>query len=150
MAVSLGTLPWISLVLAVSFAFYGLVRKTAPVMPVVGFTIETSVLAPLAAAYLMAQGARGDAVEVSAPVAALLVGAGPFTAAPLLCFNSAAKRLRLATLGLFQYIAPSIAFLLAVALYDEPFARTHAITFGCVWLALAIYSLDSARAARGA
>ena len=74
-------------------------------------------------------------------------GSGVFTAAPLICFNSAAKRLRLSTLGLFQYIAPSITFLLAVALYDEPFTRSHALAFGCVWAALAIYSVDSLRRA---
>jgi len=149
MALSLGALPWIALVLAVSFALYGLVRKTAPVMPVVGFTIETSLLTPLAAAYLIVADTQLDAPNLSPRLALLLMATGPFTAAPLLCFNSAAKRLRLATLGLFQYIAPSIAFLLAVALYGEPFTRAHAVTFGCVWLALAIYSLDSARASRG-
>ena len=79
----------------------------------------------------------------------LLAGSGAITAAPLLCFASAAKRLRLSTLGLAQYIAPSITFLIAVWLFDEPFTRAHGISFGCVWLALAIYSVDSARAARG-
>jgi len=150
MVVALGALPWISLVLAVSFALYGLVRKMAAVMPVVGFTLETCLLAPLAAAYLLVSDPRGGVVDLSSGLALLLVGTGPFTAAPLLCFNSAAKRLRLATLGLFQYIAPSLAFVLAVAYYGEPFTRAHAVTFSCVWLALAIYSVDSVRAARGA
>jgi chloramphenicol-sensitive protein RarD len=87
----------------------------------------------------------------AAPVAVqlLIVCSGPFTAAPLLFFNGAAKRLRLSTIGLLQYIAPTMAFVLAVAAYGEPFTRSHAFTFGCVWLALAIYSIDSLRARRG-
>jgi len=152
MVFSLGTLPWISLVLAVTFALYGLVRKVAPVMPVVGFTLETTLLAPLGTAYLLLVHADGsDALShASGGVKLLIACTGLFTAAPLLCFNSAAKRLRLSTIGLFQYIAPSMAFLLAVVFYGEPFTRDHAITFACVWLALAIYTLDSARAVRGA
>jgi chloramphenicol-sensitive protein RarD len=144
-------LPWISLVLAVTFACYGLVRKVAPVMPVVGFALETALLAPLAGAYLAFVHTGGDDAlsHASGPLKLLLAGSGLFTAAPLLCFNSAAKRLRLSTIGLFQYIAPSMAFGLAVAVYGEPFTRVHGITFGCVWLALLIYTLDSARAARG-
>jgi chloramphenicol-sensitive protein RarD len=151
LGLSLGALPWISLVLAVSFALYGLVRKLAPVMPVVGFTLETAILAPLGLAFLLFVRAEGNDATGDATLALrlLLVGSGAFTALPLLCFNSAAKRLRLSTVGLFQYIAPSIAFVLAVALYDEPFTRAHAITFGCVWGALAIYSLDGLRAPRG-
>jgi len=151
MALALGTLPWISLVLAVTFALYGLVRKVAPVMPVVGFTVETSLLAPLGGAYLLFVHATGEgaAMPASGEAKLLLACSGLFTAAPLLCFNSAAKRLRLSTVGLFQYIAPSMAFVLAVVLYREPFTGTHGITFACVWLALAIYSIDSARAARG-
>jgi chloramphenicol-sensitive protein RarD len=151
MVFSLGMLPWISLVLAVTFALYGLVRKVAPVMPVVGLTLETSLLAPLGGAYLLFVHANGsDAlVHASSGVKILIVCTGAFTAAPLLCFNSAAKRLRLSTIGLFQYIAPSMALLLAVVFYGEPFTRVHAITFGCVWLALAIYTVDAARAVRG-
>jgi chloramphenicol-sensitive protein RarD len=150
LAVSFGKLPWIALVLAVSFALYGLVRKLAPVMPVVGFAFEAAVLAPLGGAYLLFLGSQGgESADATLVARVLLVGSGAFTAMPLLFFNGAAKRLPLSTVGLFQYIAPSISFVLAVALYDEPFTRSHAITFGCVWLALAIYSLDSLRAARG-
>jgi chloramphenicol-sensitive protein RarD len=148
---SFGKLPWISLVLAFSFALYGLVRKLAPVMPVVGFTLETAILAPLGLAYLLYVGGNGSDASADATIGfrLLIVGTGAFTAVPLLCFNSAAKRLKLSTVGLFQYIAPSISFVLAVALYDEPFTRAHAFAFACVWLALAIYTLDSLRAARG-
>ncbi len=151
MAAGLGALPWVALVLSFSFALYGLVRKTAPVGPVVGFALEIGILTPLAAIYLATLW-RGDAAAF--PLArpgsnALLAAAGVVTAAPLLLFNSAAKRLRLATLGFFQYLAPSLALLLAVFAYGEPFTRVHAFTFGCVWLALALYSLDSLRALRG-
>jgi chloramphenicol-sensitive protein RarD len=147
-----GSLPWISLVLASSFALYGLVRKLTPVMPVAGFTLETAILAPLALASLAFVRAQGDdaTADASLGIHLLLAGSGAVTAVPLLCFNSAAKRLKLSTIGLFQYLAPSIAFVLAVVLYDEPFTRAHAITFGCVWLALVIYSVDALRAARGA
>jgi chloramphenicol-sensitive protein RarD len=148
---SFGSVPWISLVLAFSFALYGLVRKLTPVMPVAGFTLETAILAPFGLAYLLF--VRGDGSDASANATfgfqLLIVGTGAFTAVPLLCFNSAAKRLKLSTVGLFQYIAPSISFVLAVGLYDEPFTRTHAVAYACVWLALAIYILDSLRAARG-
>lgn len=149
LALSLGELPWVTLVLAFSFGFYGLLRKLAPVQPVVGFGFETLVLAPLACAGLAWLAHSGRTVFPSSDptLDLLVVGSGVFTAAPLICFNSAAKRLRLSTLGMFQYIAPSITFLLAVALYDEPFTRSHALAFGCVWAALAIYSVDSLRRA---
>jgi chloramphenicol-sensitive protein RarD len=149
LTLSLGELPWVTLVLAFSFGFYGLLRKLAPVKPVVGFGFEMLVLAPLACAGLAWLARGGGAVFPSSDptLDLLVVGSGVFTAAPLICFTSAARRLRLSTLGLFQYIAPSITFLLAVALYDEPFTRSHALAFGCVWAALAIYSVDSLRRA---
>jgi chloramphenicol-sensitive protein RarD len=151
MVLSLGKLPWISLVLAVTFALYGLVRKVAPVMPVMGFTLETLLLAPVSGAYLLfVHGNGGDALwHASGGVKLLIAGTGLLTAAPLLCFNSAARRLPLSTVGLFQYMAPSLAFLLAVVFYGESFTGVHAITFASVWLALAIYTVDSARAVRG-
>jgi chloramphenicol-sensitive protein RarD len=151
MVVTLGKLPWISLVLAVTFALYGLVRKLAPATPLLGFALETTLLAPFACVYLVFLHGVGDAsvLQASAGSKALIACSGIFTAAPLLCFNSAAKRLRLSTLGLFQFIAPSLAFLLAVAFYGEVFTRAHLITFACVWTALLINVIDSTRAARG-
>ena len=151
LAIAFASLPWISLVLAVTFGLYGLVRKVAPVQPLVGFTLETALLAPLGGAFLLFVHGSGNEAVSDGPIGvkALIAFSGFFTAAPLLCFNSAAKRLRLSSVGLFQFIAPTLAFLIAVALYGEPFTRAHGITFACVWLALAIYILDSARAARG-
>ena len=145
MAIELGELPWIAVVLAGSFGLYGLVRKMAPVAPVAGFGSEMLMLAPLAGLYL----ATADELAVPTETAALngvIVCSGLITAAPLVLFNAAAKRLPLATVGFFQYLAPSLSFALAVLLYREPFNRAHAVTFGCVWLALAIYSIDSLRA----
>ncbi len=151
LAVRLGEPPWIALALAASFGCYGLVRKKALVGPIAGFGLEMLLLAPWAAAYLLALSADGGAAlpSQSSRVHALVAGAGIVTAAPLLWFNHAARRLRLATLGFFQYLAPSVAFLLAVFAFGEPFTPAHAFSFGCVWLALAIYSLDALRASGG-
>jgi len=151
LAVGLGEPPWIALALAGSFGCYGLVRKQAPVGPVAGFGLEMLLLAPLATAYLLFLAAEGGAElpDQTRRVHALVAGAGVVTAAPLLWFNHAARRLRLATLGFFQYLAPSVAFALAVFAFGEPFTPTHALSFGCVWLALAIYSLDALRRTGG-
>ena len=148
LAVGLGEPPWIALALAGSFGVYGLVRKRAPVGPVAGFGVEMGLLAPCAAVYLLALAVDGGAAFSGSKgsVQALVAGSGAVTAAPLLCFNSAARRLRLATLGFFQYLAPSVTFLLAVFAFGEPFTRTHALAFGCVWLALAVYSRGAFRA----
>lgn len=147
-AVDLGEAPWIALSLAASFGLYGLVRKVASVTPLVGFTLETLLLTPPALAYLAYLAAQGSmALPHEGPgVKALVVGAGVVTAAPLLCFTSAAHRLPLSTLGFFQYLAPSITFLLAVWLYGEPFGRTQAVAFSFVWAALVVFSLGTRRA----
>jgi chloramphenicol-sensitive protein RarD len=151
LTVAQGGLPWISLVLAISFALYGLVRKTVAVASLAGLAIETAVLAPLAIAGIAWREAHGAgafarAAELSPAVPWLLAFAGAVTATPLVWFASAARRLRLATLGLFQYIAPSLSLLLAVFAYGEPFTRAHAVVFACIWTALALYSLEAWRA----
>ncbi|MCH8132059.1 MAG: EamA family transporter RarD [Myxococcales bacterium] len=149
LTIAVGELPWVTVYLALSFGCYGLIRKVVPVNPVVGFAFETSLLAPFALVMLLTLAATRD-LDFPKPDAMtnlLLIGSGAFTAAPLLCFNSAAKRLRLTTLGFFQYIAPSITFVMAVLLYDEPFTRPHVIAFGCVWVALLLYGFDSMRRA---
>ncbi len=150
LTIALGELPWVTVYLALSFSCYGLIRKVAPVNPVVGFAFETWVLAPFALVMLLTLAATRDLDFPKPDVVTnlLLIGSGAFTAAPLLCFNSAAKRLRFTTLGFFQYIAPSITFVMAVLLYDEPFTRPHVIAFSCVWVALVLYSVDSMRRAR--
>ena len=145
-----GGLPWISLLLATSFALYGLLRKTAAVASLAGLAIETAFLAPLAVAGIAWReshgvGAFARAAELSPAVPWLLAFAGPVTAIPLVWFASAARRLRLATIGLFQYVAPTLSLLLAVLVYGEPFTRAHAVTFACIWTALVLYSVESWR-----
>jgi chloramphenicol-sensitive protein RarD len=142
-----GVFPWISLTLAVSFGLYGLLRKIAGVASIGGLTIETTFLLPFAVAYLMLRAQQGTIAfgNVSAGLDLLLLAAGPFTALPLLWFASAVRRLRLATVGLLQYIAPTIQFTLAVAVYREPFDRTRLVAFALIWVAIAIYSADNFR-----
>ncbi|MEE2679509.1 MAG: EamA family transporter RarD [Myxococcota bacterium] len=148
LALSFTTVTWVSLFLAFTFAFYGMIRKVAPVEPVVGFSIETLLLAPAAATYLVLLSGPGRVASYAedAWIPVLLGAAGIFTAAPLICFNAAARRLRLVTLGFFQYIAPSLSLVLAITWFGEPFRIREGIAFGCVWIALAIYSVDSLRA----
>ena len=140
----LGTVPWIALGLAFSFAFYGLVRKLVAVSPMVGLAVETLLAMPLALAFI-GYGTMTGTGHFSSNLwlTLLLIGAGIVTSMPLLWFNNAAKRLRLSTLGFLQYIAPSLQLLLGVFLFHESFSRTHAVTFGLIWLALVTYSTTS-------
>ena len=131
LAVGAGIFPWVSLTVAITFGLYGLVRKIAAVPSIEGLTIETAILFPIAAGYLIY---RGSTVDL------LLVASGPITALPLLWFASAVQRLRLATMGLLQYISPTIQFALAVAVYKEPFGSQRLIAFVLIWGAIAIYS----------
>ncbi|MBX9814048.1 MAG: EamA family transporter RarD [Sphingomonas sp.] len=137
---------WVSLTLAISFALYGLVRKTTPVEALEGLTIETLVLAPLAAGYLAWHGAPGLAQGGAVP--ALLFASGAVTAMPLLLFAAAARRLPLTTLGLIQYLSPSLQFLIAVALLGERLTIAHLICFALIWSGLALVAADGVRAAR--
>lgn len=148
LTVSRGTLPWVSLVLAVSFALYGLVRKRAPVGAVDGLTIESGLAAPAAVIYLaLLDPPLGHLVHNDGDLAlvAFLVGAGIATSLPLLAFADAARRLRYTTLGMVQYLAPTLQLGCAVLLYGEPFEREHAVTFGLIWAAVAIYLADALR-----
>ncbi|HVR42642.1 MAG TPA: EamA family transporter RarD [Thermoanaerobaculia bacterium] len=146
-----GVFPSISLLLAFSFGGYGLVRKLAGVGPIEGLTIETALLLPLAAGWLLWRAHDGTAAfgEVSVGLDLLLLASGPVTALPLLWFAAAVRRLRLATIGLLQYIAPTIQFILAVAVYGEPFGGPRLVAFALIWIAIAIYSADNVRARRG-
>jgi chloramphenicol-sensitive protein RarD len=140
---------WISLSLAFSFGLYGFVRKIAPVDALEGLSIETALLAPPSLCYLLwvHDGATGVGAFGST-IAILLVIGGAATAIPLLLFNAAAKRLPYSTLGFLQYIAPSLQFLLAVLVFGEPFTAAHALCFGAIWAALAIFAGDGLRLAR--
>lgn len=145
LTVSVGTLPWISLTLAFSFGFYGLLRKLARVAPLEGLAIETWMLLPISLAYLGWIWREGTIVfaHESLGMDVLLMAAGIVTAIPLLWFAEAVKRLRLATVGLLQYIAPTIQFLLAVLLFREPFSFEKLIAFLFIWTAIAVYSSDN-------
>ncbi|MEO1483718.1 MAG: EamA family transporter RarD [Myxococcota bacterium] len=149
LVIRVGELPWISLTVATTFGFYGLVRKQTPVKPVVGMHLESLLLAPVSLGYLLYLSSTGHLEFGASPsLSLLLVASGLITAVPLIFFSEAARRLTLTSVGFFQYIAPSIQFLLAVALFGETFTTSHAIAFGCIWFALALYSVDSIAAAR--
>lgn len=142
LTVAAGRLPWVALVLAVSFGFYGLMRKTAALGAIEGLTLETLILAPLAAvglAFWWQTGALSDQTPVDW---AWLVGTGPVTAGSLLLFAAGARRLPLATLGLVQYVSPSLQFLLGVFLFKEPMDAGRLVAFGFIWSALAVYSAE--------
>lgn len=142
--VDFGQVPWIALGLALTFGLYGLLRKIVAIAPMVGLAVETIVLAPLMLVFVTYWQLTGHGHLTDSPYTLLIfIGAGVVTSMPLLWFNNAAKRLRLSTMGFFQYIAPSLQLILGVFLYAEPFTRTHAVTFACIWTALAIYSANS-------
>ncbi|HEV3425955.1 MAG TPA: EamA family transporter RarD [Paraburkholderia sp.] len=139
-----GRLPWISLILAGSFAGYGLLRKIARLGALEGLTLETMLLFPLALLYLgfgMLHGGNGF-VAASAAIKLLLVLAGPITAIPLLLFAAGARRIPLSMLGLIQYVTPTLQLLVGVLIYQEPFGGVQLIGYGAIWAALALYSLD--------
>ncbi|MDM7859175.1 EamA family transporter RarD [Alteromonas sp. ASW11-36] len=142
----LGYLPWIALVLAISFSLYGLLRKKVAVDSMPGLFIETSMMLPAAVVYWLVFGGEGSNMLTNDTYSnTLLLLAGVITTAPLLCFTAAARRIQYSTLGFFQYIGPSIMFLLAVFYYQEPLDVARLITFGFVWTGLVIFCLDSLR-----
>jgi len=145
-----GRLPWVSLGLAFSFGFYALIRKTAPVGSLVGLTVETMLLTIPAVGYLvyLDRVGRGAFLHIGLGVDLLLMAAALVTALPLVLFTRGARRLRLATMGFLQYIAPTGTFLLAVFLWGEPLSSSQLLTFALIWTALAIYSTDSVRTYR--
>ncbi|MGD2024333.1 MAG: EamA family transporter RarD [Desulfobacterales bacterium] len=147
LTVYFGEFPWIALMLAVSFGFYGLIRKVAPVGAVVGLSVETLLLSIPALIYLyhLDRLGQGSIFRVSLKLDLMLMGCSVVTALPLLFFTLGARRLYLSTMGLLQYIAPSCMFVLAVFLFREPFASAQVVTFVLIWTALAIYSTDSVR-----
>jgi chloramphenicol-sensitive protein RarD len=146
----LGAAPWISLSLAFSFGLYGLVRKMLDVGPMVGLLWETLLLALPALGFVAWSAGRGELYFGTAGAGQdlLLALAGLVTVLPLIWFNVAARTLRLTTLGFFQYIAPSMTFLLSVFVYGEAFTQGHAVAFGCIWFALAMISVESWKKSR--
>ena len=140
-----GRLPWVALCLGTTFALYGLVRKQTCIGAIMGLWVEMLILLPGALAYMVYLdiSVTVPGLDYSDYTQFMLVMSGAVSTIPLVFFTSAALRLPLSTLGLFQYIAPTMTLLLAVFLWNEPFTLTHMITFGCIWGGLVIYSIDS-------
>lgn len=146
LVISFGNLPWIALVLAISFGFYGLLRKKVSVDSLPGLFLETLLMLPFALVFwTFFASSASDMISNSLNSNLLLIAAGVVTTVPLLCFTAAAKRIQYSTLGFFQYIGPSIMFLLAVFIYGEDLDQDRLITFGFVWSALVLFSFDSVR-----
>ncbi|MEQ8965648.1 MAG: EamA family transporter RarD [Azospirillaceae bacterium] len=150
LVVAEGVVPWISFILAFSFGFYALIRKKKQVDPLVGLLVEASLLSPLClgfVAWLAIQGTGsfgpaaigGDGLAASL----LLVGTGLVTGAPLLLFMIGARTLKLATIGLMQYLAPTLQFIIAVTLFGETLTTAHLVTFACIWTGLALYTAEA-------
>jgi chloramphenicol-sensitive protein RarD len=139
-----GRLPWIALALAGTFAGYGLIKKTAPLGPLIGLAIETGLLVAPALIVLGWSEARGTGPLTHGDPAtlALLVGAGVVTTVPFVLFSSAAQRIPLSLIGILQYTAPTLQFLIGVFLYREPFTRVQFAGFALVWIALAIFAIE--------
>jgi chloramphenicol-sensitive protein RarD len=150
LALGAGHVPWVSLLLALTFGIYGLLRKTAALGALEGLALETLLQAPLAVGYLLwlAQQGQGHFARGDGTLDALLLLGGPLTAAPLLLFAYGARRVTMATLGLLQYLGPTIQFLLGVWLYHEPFSWQRGIGFVLIWAALVVYSGDGWRGQR--
>jgi chloramphenicol-sensitive protein RarD len=147
-----GRPPWIALALALSFGLYGLMRKTSSLGAVEGLALETLLLAPLVLPALAWWTLRGSGAMAQGDLAldAWLVIGGPLTALPLLLFAASARRLPLATVGLLQYLSPTLQLALGVWVFHEPFDRARLLGFGFIWAALALYSADGWRRSRQA
>jgi chloramphenicol-sensitive protein RarD len=142
---TLGHFPWIAVTLAFSFGFYGYFRKTAEIESVEGLLIETALLFPIVGGLIAVWAVDGTGAFPTPDwlTNVLLVIAGPLTALPLVLFSAGARRVRLSTMGFLQYLSPSITLVLATVWWGEPFTVLHAITFGLIWLALALISAES-------
>ena len=140
-----GRFPWLAITLCVSFGLYGLLRKKSGVRPIPGLFLETTLLTPIAAGYLLYLQSSDTPTFGSAPwsLILILISTGVVTGLPLVWFGHAARHLRMTTVGFLQYLSPSCSFFLGVFLYDEPFTRAHLITFSFIWLALVIFTIEA-------
>lgn len=147
-----GRLPWLGLALAATFAVYGLLRKTSVLGPLEGLTLETLLIAPVVLPWLVWLTATGTgSLATASPLLMFwLVLAGPLTAVPLMLFAAAARRLKLATVGLFQYLSPSLQLAIGVALFGEPFDGQRLAGFVLIWTGLAVYTAHSLALSRRA
>jgi chloramphenicol-sensitive protein RarD len=150
LACFVGQVPWIAATLAVTFSLYGLMRKLMPVDGLVSLTVETLVLLPVAMVYLAYLNVTQTGATGGLSTLGLLALSGPVTTIPLLFFGGAARRLRLSTMGILQYLSPTLQFTLAVVAFGEPFKPAQIASFACIWAGIIIYTADSLRAVRQA
>jgi chloramphenicol-sensitive protein RarD len=152
LTISYGSLPWIALILALSFGFYGLLKKFAGIGSAESLTIETALLAPFALILLTTMEIDGGAIFATEGwgISILLILLGPVTALPLLAFGAAANRIPLSTLGALQYLTPILQFLLGVLVFAEPMPGTRWLGFVFVWIALVVFATDTYRSTRQA
>lgn len=143
-----GQMPWLALALALTFGLYGLMRKLMPVDGLVSLTVETLAMLPFAIGYIVYLGAVGKTTGSGTATLGLLMLSGVVTTVPLLFFGAAARRLRLSTMGILQYLTPTLQFSLAVAVFKEPFSSAQLVSFACIWLAILVYTADALRATR--
>ncbi|WP_053218001.1 EamA family transporter RarD [Virgibacillus senegalensis] len=143
LTVSFGVFPWVSILLALSFGLYGLLKKTVAISAMFGLAIETLIVTPIALVYLVGvQTAAGSSPDLVSPTTGLLILSGVATAVPLLLFASGAQRIPLSMVGFLQYFAPTLMLFIGVFLYDETFTHAHLVSFTCIWAALAIYTIS--------
>jgi chloramphenicol-sensitive protein RarD len=145
LTIDYGRLPWVALGLAGSFAFYALLKKTATLPALEGLFLETTFLAIPLTVYLFSleQNGQGTFGHGDWQTTTLLVMSGPLTALPLLLFSAGAKRVSMTLLGILQYVAPTMQFIIGIALYHEPFSQSQLIGFSFIWVALALFTLES-------
>lgn len=148
--VTFGSVPWVALALAGSFATYGALRKKLPIDSLTGLWLEVALLLPVMAFYffMFAESSASNMLLNTWQLNVLLIMAGVVTTVPLLCFTAAAQRLRYSTLGFFQYIGPSLMFILATVFYGESLTVDKMVTFTIIWSALVIYSIDAVKTHR--
>lgn len=147
LTIETGSLPLVALALTLSWGFYALCKRTLPIGPNQGFTLEVLLLCPVALGYMAWLGARGELymAQAGAGDLALLLGCGLVTAVPLMVYANGAKLLRLSTIAIMQYIAPTFIFFIAIFVFAEPFGRAQMIAFPMIWTALALYSSEILR-----
>jgi chloramphenicol-sensitive protein RarD len=145
--VQLGRLPMVAIGLTLTWGIYAFCKKSLPLGPTQGFTLEVLILTPFALAFVAWLGATGQSHFAIGSTwdTILLIGCGPVTAVPLICYATAAKQLRLTTIGILQYIAPTMIFLIAVLMFGEHFGTAQMIAFPMIWAALVIYTLSLLR-----
>lgn len=139
LTISYGVFPWVSIILAVTFALYGLFKKVVDIPAMYGLTIETLIVTPIALLYLLFLPTNTFTFQEISSDQLLLIGSGIMTAVPLLLFASGARRIPLAMVGFLQYIAPTFMLLIGIFVYGETFTKEHLIAFSMIWLALVIY-----------